>query len=77
MISLSDLRVGQKVEVEYEFNQYDDRIHTIGDSKENYNPEDFTLINEITEITEIRENGGLVFKGILTVLSIDYIKRIL
>lgn len=66
-----------KVEVEYEFNQYDDCIHSIGDSKENYDLEDFTLINKVTKIEEIRVNGDIVFNGIGEVLSIDYIKQIL
>ena len=76
-VNFSDLKVGTKVEIEYEFNQHDDCIHSIGDSKENYDPEDFTLINENTEIVEIRDNGDIVFDSVLYVLSADYIKRIL
>lgn len=75
--TISDLKVGMKVEIEYEFNQYEDNIHEIGDSKENYDSEDFTLINKITTIEKIRNNGDIVFKGIGQVLSIDYIKSIL
>jgi hypothetical protein len=70
-----NLKAGDKVEVEYEFNQYDDCIHSIGDSKDGYDLDDFTLVNIETIIDEIREDGGIIFKGIGEVLSIEYIKK--